>query len=189
MRAGQSFVHEGETNRLGVNGSENVRTAFSLSRFVSTMYLVLPVLIVSAEVMAIMNDLDSSSGAANKSCQRGCKAPVPQELAAESICVLHFIVSVESACHDMRREAAMDLTTPTRRREIESYVKTTALKLSDVATSSTRLPDDLKKRILTTLLTLMNLQESVDRSRTRPLAPRPPQRVLEPATMAATLRG
>ena len=136
-----------------------------------------------------MSDFSTTSVDADKSCKRGCKAPVPQELAAESICVLHFILAVESACHDMRREAVVDLTTPTRRREIESYVKTTALKLSDVATSSTRLHDDLKKRILTTLLTLMNLQESVDRSRTRPLAPRPPQRVLEPATMAATLRG
>ena len=161
----------------------------SLSRFVSTTFLVLPVLIVGAEVMAVMNDFSSTSGDANKSCNRGCKAPVPQELAVESICVLHFIVSVESACHDMRREAAMDLTTPTRRREIETYVKTTALKLSDVATSSTRLPDDLKKRILTTLLTLMNLQESVDRSRTRPLAPRPPQRVPGPAPITAALRG
>ncbi|MFY9529906.1 MAG: hypothetical protein WAR24_13430 [Candidatus Acidiferrales bacterium] len=38
------------------------------------------------------------------------------------------------------------------------------MKLSRVATGSVRLPDELKRRVLSTLLTLMNLQESLDRS-------------------------
>jgi hypothetical protein len=69
----------------------------------------------------------------------------------------------------------MELATSNRRREIDSYVKATAFKLSDVATSSTALTDELKKRVLTTFLTLMNLQESLERSSSR-FRPRPPQR-------------
>jgi len=123
------------------------------------------------------------------SCQRGCRAAVPRELEAESICVLHFLLSIESACTDMRREAAMELATPVRRREIESYIKATALKLSDVATSNTRMTDDLKKRVLTTFLTLMNLQESIERSSTRFIRPRPPQKATIPMRMSAMARG
>jgi hypothetical protein len=139
-----------------------------------------------------MSDHSTKTEYAAKSCQRGCKAIVPKELETESICASHFILAVESACADMRREAATGLATPARRGEIESYVKNTALKLSEVATSSTRLTDEVKKRVLTTLLTLMNLQESVDRSVSRlnrvPI-PRPPQRVFEPVRMVGALRG
>ena len=132
-----------------------------------------------------MNDSNSRSAVTDISCKRGCKATVPHELEHESICVLHFIVGIDADCAEMRREAAMELATIARRREIESYVKATALKLSDVATSSTRLSDELKKRVLTTFLTLMNLQESLERSRSRVFQPRPLQRVLEPARLAA----
>jgi hypothetical protein len=38
------------------------------------------------------------------------------------------------------------------------------MELSRVATGSVRLPDELRRRVLTTFLTLMNLQESLDRS-------------------------
>ena len=41
-------------------------------------------------------------------CLRGCKASVPRELEAERICVRHFMISIESACTVMRREAAME---------------------------------------------------------------------------------
>jgi len=46
-------------------------------------------------------------------------------------------------------------------------VKGTAEKLSHVAVMSPPLTDETKKRVLTTFLTLMNLQESLDRSTTR----------------------
>jgi hypothetical protein len=97
-------------------------------------------------------------------CAHGCKAVVPVELQAESLCLLHFIQEIERACADMRREAAMDKPSPARRQEMQLYVKSTALKLSDVTTGSTRLTDEIKKRVLTNFLTLMNLQESVDRA-------------------------
>jgi len=136
-----------------------------------------------------MNDVGSRPETTSLPCKAGCRAAVPRELESERVCVTHFILAIESGCHEMRRETATGFATPTRRCEIESYVKNTALKLSDVATSSTRLSDELKKRVLTTLLTLMNLQESLDRSVSRSVGPRPPQRVLDSARMAVALRG
>jgi hypothetical protein len=96
-----------------------------------------------------------------------CQVPVPQELQAERLCVLHFILGIEHDCAELRRETAMGKTSEARQSEIASYVKTTALRLTQVATGRLRLSDELKKRILTTFLTLMNLQESLDRSANR----------------------
>jgi len=96
-----------------------------------------------------------------------CKASVPTELEVECLCVLHFIATIETTCTEMRRETAMDRTSTNRRSEMADYIKTTAMKLSFVATGSARLTDDTKKRILTTFMTLMNLQENIDRSTNR----------------------
>jgi len=108
----------------------------------------------------------------NLSCLPGCHTPVPRELEAERLCVLHYILSVERACSGMRRETAIGASNTERQSEIGSYVKTTAEKLSHVAVVSPPLSDELKKRVLTTFLTLMNLRESLDRS-TRRSAPKP----------------
>src|ERR1700724_1588778 len=51
---------------------------------------------------------------------------------------------------------------PERRGLRSQLVKTTAMKLTQVATGRMRPTDHCKKRILTTFLTLMNLQESLD---------------------------
>jgi hypothetical protein len=67
----------------------------------------------------------------------------------------------------LRRENALGKTTAERQSEIADYVKTTAMKLTQVATGRNRLSDEFKKRILTTFLTLMNVQESLDRSANR----------------------
>jgi len=96
-----------------------------------------------------------------------CQVAVPQELEAELLCVQHFLVGIEHDCTQLRRETAQGKTSPTRQSEIASYVKTTAMKLTEVATGQVRLTDDYKKRILTTFLTLMNLQESLDRAASR----------------------
>jgi len=101
------------------------------------------------------------------SCLPGCHTPVPTELEAEHLCVLHFLLSVEHTCAGMRRETVIGGSGPTRRSEIGAYVKGTAEKLSHVGVISPPLTDEMKKRVLTTFLTLMNLQESLDRSTTR----------------------
>lgn len=103
----------------------------------------------------------------NKSVFCWCQVPVPPELATESLCVVHFILGIEHDCAELRRETALGRTSPERQSEIASYVKATAMKLTEVATGRLRLSDELKKRILTTFLTLMNVQESLDRSANR----------------------
>ena len=100
----------------------------------------------------------------SNSCTQGCQTLVPAELTLEGLCVLHFVANIENTCAEIRREAALDGTSTTRRLEMADYIKTTAMKLSFVATGSVRLTDEVKKRVLTTFLTLMNLQESIDRS-------------------------
>jgi hypothetical protein len=92
---------------------------------------------------------------------------VPAELEAEKLCVLHFLQSIEHTCAGMRRETVIGGSTAVRRSEIEAHVKGTAEKLSRVAVISPPLTDEMKKRILTTFLTLMNLRESLDRSTAR----------------------
>jgi hypothetical protein len=101
------------------------------------------------------------------SCLPGCHAPVPAELATEKLCVLHFLLSIEHACAGMRREIVGGGSSAMRRTEIAAQVKATAEKLSHVALISPPLTDEMKKRVLTTFLTLMNQQESLDRSTTR----------------------
>jgi hypothetical protein len=96
-----------------------------------------------------------------------CQVPVPQELRAECMCVQHFLLGIDHDCAELRREVAQGKTTGERQAEITTYVKLTALKLTEVATGRSRLSDELKKRVLTSLLTLMNLQESLDRSANR----------------------
>jgi hypothetical protein len=96
-----------------------------------------------------------------------CQGPVPQELETEVLCVQHFLTTVEHDCSDLRREIAIGKTMPARQAEIADWMKATANKLTGVAIGRLRLSDEYKKRILTTFLTLMNLQESLDRSANR----------------------
>lgn len=79
----------------------------------------------------------------------------------------HFVLSVEHACASLRREAAVETASASRRLEISNYAQTAAIKLCEAATGSVRLPDELKKRVLTAILNLMNLQESIDRAMSR----------------------
>ena len=92
---------------------------------------------------------------------------MPAELETERLCVTHFIASVDYAYAEFRREAALDRASTARRLEMADYIKTTAMKLTLIATGSVRLTDDMKKRFLTTFLTLMNLREDLERSTSR----------------------
>ena len=97
-------------------------------------------------------------------CLPGCHSPVPDELAAEGLCTLHFTLSVEKVCAAMRRETVTRSCSADRQTEIGVYVRSTAEKLSRVAVLSPPLSDEMKKRVLATFLTLMNLQESLVRA-------------------------
>ena len=102
-----------------------------------------------------------------RSCIFHCQAPVPLELEADGLCVLHFILSMEQACAEMRRETAASRASAARQAEIANYIGASALRLAQLATGGLRLSDELKKRVLTTFLTLMNLRENLDRAASR----------------------
>ena len=101
----------------------------------------------------------------------GCGTLVPAELETEGVCVPHFLASAETACAEMRRETAAGDSNPSRRAEFESYVAASAMKLALVGTGTARLSDEIKKRVLTTFLTLMILRENLDRA-PNPFLPR-----------------
>ena len=67
----------------------------------------------------------------------------------------------------MRRETALGNTPQERQRQIMSFITENGERLARVATSGLHLSDDLKARVLSTFLTLMNLRENLDRSSMR----------------------
>lgn len=101
-------------------------------------------------------------------CQTtGCKNDSPPALAEQQLCVLHFTLSLEAGCAEMRRETALGNAPHERQREIMRFITENGEKLARVATSGLHLTDDLKARILSTFLTLMNLRENLDRASSR----------------------
>lgn len=101
-------------------------------------------------------------------CQiTGCKAEVPAPLAEQRYCVLHFTLSLEESCAGMRRETALGQAPGERQREIMQFITSKGEILARVATAGLPLTDDLKARILSTFLTLMNLRENLDRANMR----------------------
>ncbi len=97
----------------------------------------------------------------------GCRVAVPEPLVAERLCLLHFTDAVEQACSRMRRETASGLVSAEYREKSASSITEYGVLLARVATSEMAVPDPLKKRILSTLLTLMILRESLSRSARR----------------------
>jgi len=97
----------------------------------------------------------------------GCKHDVPAALAEQKLCVLHFTLSLETSCAEMRRETALGNTPYERQREIMTFITHNGERLARVATSGLHLTDDLKARVLSTFLTLMNLRENLDRAALR----------------------
>lgn len=95
-------------------------------------------------------------------CIPGCKLPVPAELDSVGLCVYHFTLSVEGACAEMHRQVALRLATPQRREEMAAYVAESSQLLARV-TASLCLSDHLKRRILCTFLSLMNLRDNLER--------------------------
>ena len=101
-------------------------------------------------------------------CQiAGCKSAAPSPLEEQKLCVLHYTLSLESSCSEMRRETALGNAPHERQREIMRFITESGEKLARVATSGMPLTDDLKARILSTFLTLMNLRENLDRANMR----------------------
>lgn len=101
-------------------------------------------------------------------CQAtGCKIEAPAALTEQKLCVLHFTLSLEASCAEMRRETALGNAPHDRQRDIMRFITENGERLARVATSGLHLTDDLKARILSTFLTLMNLRENLDRANMR----------------------
>lgn len=101
-------------------------------------------------------------------CQKpGCKAPVPDDLAPHRVCLLHYALLVEEACDDIRRETVRGVPNPERRAEIERYIAESGEKLFRLSTSGSRIPDEVKTRVVSTFLTLINLRENLERAESR----------------------
>lgn len=98
----------------------------------------------------------------HRACIPRCKVSVPAELDSVGLCVYHFTWSVEEACAEMHRQVALREATTERRVEIASYVSQSSFLLARI-TSNLCLSDDLKRRILCTFLSLMNLKENLER--------------------------
>jgi hypothetical protein len=97
----------------------------------------------------------------------GCKGTVPAPLESEHRCVLHFTQGIEQICAEMRRETVLGRTPHERQVEIINYIAESGELLARTATSGLHLPDEMKARILSTFLTLMNLRENLDRAALR----------------------
>ncbi len=93
----------------------------------------------------------------------GCKYRVPDLLAAEGLCVLHFTLSLEQTCNDLRRQTALGQVSRERVEEIHRFLQQRGELLARVSTAGLGLSDEMKARILATFLTLINLRENLDR--------------------------
>ena len=110
-----------------------------------------------------------------------CETLVPSELDSVGLCVLHFTQKVERNCAEMHRQIALCGATEERRAAVTVYVGECISLLAQIA-SNLCLSDELKRRMLSTFLSLMNLRDKIARpaSYPEPRAPRPvivPERV------------
>ena len=97
-----------------------------------------------------------------QSCR--CGTLVPLELESVGQCVTHFISSLEQTCAQMHREIVLCGVDPEREGAVARYITECAQLLARVS-SNLPLPDELKRRVLSSFLCLMNLRETLDRGR------------------------
>jgi len=101
---------------------------------------------------------------------KGCKVSVPAGLAGQGMCVLHFTLFIEQECAEMRRETALSTANHERQLQFMEKIAERGERLVHVGTSGYPMSDELKARILSTLLTLMNTRENMDRAAMRQAA-------------------
>ena len=80
---------------------------------------------------------------------------------------MHFTLFIENECAEMRRESALGNTSHERQMEFITKISGRGEALVHVATSGFPMSDELKARVLSTLLTLMNTRENMDRAAMR----------------------
>jgi hypothetical protein len=103
---------------------------------------------------------------------KGCKMTVPGGFGDDRLCVLHYTLFVEQECAEMRRESALGKNSHERQNELMGKIADRGEALVRVATSGFPMSDEIKARVLSTLLTLMNTRENLDRAAMRQSAQR-----------------
>lgn len=83
------------------------------------------------------------------------------------MCVLHFTLFIEQECAEMRRESNLGKVAHERQQEFMKKIVDRGAALVGVATSGYSMSDEIKARILSTLLTLMTCRENIDRAAMR----------------------
>jgi hypothetical protein len=112
-----------------------------------------------------------------------CEILVPSELDSVGLCVLHFTLKIEQNCAELHRQVALRGATRERQTEVAIYIGECASLLARV-TSNLCLSDHLKRRMLSTFLSLMNLRENIARPASYP-EPRSGRRGIVSARAAA----
>jgi len=97
----------------------------------------------------------------------GCPASVPVQFAEVRMCVFHFTVFIEDECAEIRRETALGKINRSRREECIDKIVGRGEMLARVATDGQPKSDELKTRIVSTVLTLINCRENMDRAALR----------------------
>ena len=97
---------------------------------------------------------------------KGCKATIPPGL-SERMCILHFTLFIENECAEMRRATALGNAGHEVHMEFFRKIAGRGDVLVKAAMSGFPMSDEIKARILSTLLTLMNCRESIDRAAMR----------------------
>lgn len=92
---------------------------------------------------------------------------MPPRLAAERLCLLHFTLFIEQECAEMHRETALGKASHDHQMEFIEKIAARGEVLVQVATSGYVMSDETKARILSTLLTLINCRENIDRAAMR----------------------
>lgn len=101
----------------------------------------------------------------------GCPAKVPTDFGEVRMCVFHFTLFIEEECAEIRRETARGQISHSRRLEFIDKMSRNGELLGRVVTDGSPKTDELKTRIVSTVLTLMNCRENMDRAALRYSAP------------------
>lgn len=92
---------------------------------------------------------------------------VPRDLESVGKCIMHFTLTIEEECAAIRRETALGDCSHERQVEFIHQLASRGESLAKVGTSGFPMSDELKARILSTLLSVMNCRESIDRAANR----------------------
>jgi hypothetical protein len=111
--------------------------------------------------------LSRSRSVADPCSAKGCKGAIPTILAAERLCILHYTLFIEQECAEIRRETALGNASHDRQVEFIQKIAKRGESLVQIATGGYTMSDEMKARILSTLLTLMNCRENMDRAAMR----------------------